>query len=65
MADRARTTRAHHTGIEVRHQANCPTGHGSSCACKPTYRAKVYSKRDNRTLRKSFSNWSSPGFVDI
>lgn len=58
MASRTSGRRARHAGIEIRHQAGCPGEGGAGCTCAPTYRAKVYSKRDQRTLRKSFSNLS-------
>lgn len=48
--------RPRHTGIEVRHARSCPAERGGRCACRPTYRAVVYSRRDDRTIRKSFSS---------
>jgi integrase len=44
------------TGIEVRHARPCPAAQDpdARCKCKPTYRASVWSKRDNARIRKSF-----------
>ena len=50
----AAAKRSNHPGIEVRHSKTCPVAEGGRCACSPTYRAQVYSKRDGRTLRRSF-----------
>lgn len=58
MTGRTPAQRARHAGIEVRHQAGCSAETGANCTCAPTYRAQVYSKRDQRLLRKSFSNFS-------
>jgi hypothetical protein len=55
VPSRSPRQRARQVGIELRHQTGCPGHHGSTCTCAPTYRAKVYSKRDDRTLRKSFA----------
>jgi integrase len=42
-------------GIEQRHARSCTTHDGTSrCNCAPTYRASVWSKRDNKKLRKTF-----------
>ncbi len=46
--------RARHPGIEVRHARNCAAARGGRCSCSPSYRAKVWSARDRRTIRKSF-----------
>jgi len=43
------------TGIEVRHGRACPAQGGGTCKCNPTYRAEVYSRRDRRKIRRSFS----------
>ena len=48
--------RARHTGIEIRHARKCPAAGGGRCSCLPTYRASVYSKREKRTIRKTFHN---------
>lgn len=41
-------------GIEVRHQRGCRTAGGGRCSCTPSYRAIVWSARDERRLTKSF-----------
>jgi integrase len=41
-------------GIRKRHSRNCNSRHGGRCSCDPTYEAWVWSKRDNKKLRKSF-----------
>lgn len=43
-----------HTGIDVRHAASCAVAQGRKCTCSPSYRAMVYSARDERMLRKTF-----------
>jgi integrase len=53
----AKSKRAKHAGIDVRHLKACATrSEGSRCTCSPTYRAMVYSKREERMLRKAFSS---------
>lgn len=41
-------------GIRTRHSRTCRTVAGGSCNCEPTYEAWVYSKRDDKKIRKSF-----------
>lgn len=41
-------------GIEIRHQTTCRSGRGGRCNCDPTYRAKVWSARDGKPIRKGF-----------
>jgi hypothetical protein len=43
------------TGIRTRHSRTCKTRDGGSCNCEPTYEAFVYSKRDGKKIRRSFS----------
>jgi integrase len=45
------------TGIRVRHARSCPAAHSpeAHCKCSPSYEAAVYSKRENRKLRKTFA----------
>ena len=52
MASSTRRTR--NTGIEVRHSRKCGSARGAKCSCSPTYRAQVFSRRENRTIRKTF-----------
>jgi len=54
MASSTRTTR--NTGIEVRHSRRCGSARGTQCSCSPTYRAQVFSRRENRTIRKTFES---------
>jgi integrase len=48
--------RTRHTGVEVRHAPSCSARRSGRCSCQPSYRAAVYSKREKRTIRKSFRN---------
>jgi integrase len=41
-------------GIRTRHSRTCRTVAGGGCNCEPTYEAWVYSKRDDKKIRKSF-----------
>src|SRR4051812_40438651 len=41
-------------GIEVRHIAACRSLAGGRCNCRPTYRASVWSNREQKRIRKSF-----------
>jgi integrase len=45
---------ANSTGIRTRHSRTCKNRDGGSCNCEPTYEAWVYSKRDDKKIRKSF-----------
>jgi integrase len=42
-------------GIRTRHSRACASRSGARCNCDPTYEAWVYSKRDEKKIRKSFS----------
>jgi integrase len=42
-------------GIEVRHVGACRSLAGGRCSCRPTYRASVWSNREQKRIRKSFS----------
>lgn len=41
-------------GITIRHQSRCGARSGGGCNCRPTYQAQAYSRRDKKTLRKTF-----------
>lgn len=41
-------------GILVRHGRSCRANDGGRCNCKPSYQAWVYSKRDQKKIKKSF-----------
>jgi integrase len=41
-------------GIVVRHSRRCATHRGASCDCTPGYQAQVFSRRDAKTIRKTF-----------
>jgi integrase len=45
-------------GIDVRHSRSCASRGDSACNCKPTYQAHVWSKRESKRIRKTFSNLS-------
>jgi integrase len=53
-------SRSKHQGVRVRHARTCPSRQdtSASCRCKPSYEASVYSTRDGKKLRKTFSNLS-------
>jgi integrase len=42
-------------GIEVRHQKGCATERGRRCNCEPAYRASVWSNRERKRIRRSFT----------
>src|SRR4051812_32805959 len=42
-------------GIEARHSKKCRSTGGGRCNCSPSYRASVYSARERRRVRKTFS----------
>ncbi|MEJ7790987.1 MAG: tyrosine-type recombinase/integrase [Gaiellaceae bacterium] len=42
-------------GIDVRHRATCASQSGGKCNCKPAYQASVWSAREQKRLRKTFS----------
>ena len=46
-------------GIDVRHRTTCASRSGSKCSCKPAYQANVWSARDQKRLRKTFSTLAS------
>lgn len=50
-----RRTRRQHEGIEVRHARSCPARAAKTCACTPSYQAQVWSRRDQKPLRKTFA----------
>lgn len=43
------------TGIRTRHSRTCKTRTAGACNCVPAYEAFVYSKRDGKKIRRSFS----------
>ena len=43
-------------GIEVRHWKGCRSTTGGRCNCEPTYRASVWSNRERKRIRKTFSS---------
>jgi integrase len=43
------------TGIEVRHGRACRARTGGACDCTPSYRATVWSQRDQRKIQNTFS----------
>ncbi len=42
-------------GIDVRHRTTCASQSGGKCNCKPAYQASVWSAREQKRLRKTFS----------
>jgi integrase len=45
-------------GIEVRHAKGCRAISRGRCNCEPTYRASVWSNRERKRIRKTFSSIS-------
>jgi len=46
-------------GIRTRHQSRCRSlSAGGRCNCKPSYEASVFSRRDEKKIRKTFSDLS-------
>ena len=45
-------------GIVKRHSKDCRSHYGRGCSCKAGYEAWVYSPRDGRKLRRTFSNFA-------
>jgi integrase len=43
------------TGIRTRHSRTCKTRDSGSCNCDPSYEAFVYSKRDGKKIRRTFT----------
>lgn len=46
--------RSQHEGIEIRHSRSCQSRAGEACACKPTFQASVWSRREKKRIRKTF-----------
>lgn len=42
-------------GIRVRHSRECRSTHGGVCNCHPSFEAWVYSARDGKKIRRTFS----------
>lgn len=42
--------------IKKRHSGNCPAKRGKRCSCNGGYRAEVYSPRDKKKIRKTFTH---------
>lgn len=45
-----------HPGIRVRHSRSCATNNGGVCRCAVYYEAAVYSKREQKKIRRTFHN---------
>jgi integrase len=43
------------TGILVRHSLKCASREGRKCSCRPGYQANVWSQRDGKRMRKTFT----------
>lgn len=43
-------------GINVRHRLHCASSTGGGCTCQPSYQAQVWSVRDDKQIRKTFSS---------
>jgi integrase len=42
-------------GVQLRHQRSCPRRSGAACTCTPTYQAQVWSARDQKPIRRTFT----------
>jgi hypothetical protein len=42
--------------VKKRHSRNCPAKRGKRCSCHGGYRAEVYSPRDEKKIRKTFTH---------
>lgn len=42
--------------VKKRHSRNCPAKRGRRCSCNGGYRAEVYSPRDEKKIRKTFTH---------
>lgn len=42
-------------GIRARHSRSCRSRGGGKCNCRPSYEAHVYSRRDDKKIRKTFT----------
>jgi integrase len=42
-------------GIEIRHRRDCRSRSNGRCNCTPSYRAHIWSDRDRKRIRRSFS----------
>jgi integrase len=49
-----RTKRNPHQGIEVRHSRSCESRQDRPCNCRPAYQASVWSKREQKRIRRTF-----------
>lgn len=71
MPGRKRSLPEPKIGIEIRHAKECASRDGHDCTCKPSFRASVWSSRDNRRLRKTFPTeaaalkWREDARVDL
>jgi hypothetical protein len=43
------------TGITKRHSRTCRSREGGRCSCNAGWEASVYSKRENKKIRKTFA----------
>jgi len=43
------------TGITKRHGRSCKSRNGGRCNCEPTFEAWVFSKREDKKIRKTFA----------
>ncbi len=51
---RDQRSKPRHEGITIRHSSRCVSREGKRCNCYPGYQAQAYSRRDGKTLRKTF-----------
>lgn len=64
-------SRSRHAGIQVWHRSSCASRAGRNCNCRPTYRAEVWSARDEKKIRKTFTSlaeakaWRSDALGEI
>ena len=51
-----RPRRCQYEGIQLRHSRRCPAQAGKACSCTPSYQAQVWSPRDRKPIRRTFSS---------
>jgi integrase len=44
-----------HEGVQLRHSRRCRSLTGEACSCTPSYQAQVWSPRDRKPIRKTFT----------
>ncbi len=48
-------------GVRLRHRTGCPALSGRDCRCEPGFEASVFSRSENRKIRRTFASPSEAG----